>query len=58
VHLAISAGWGVALALDLGIMGRLFPRIGALPLAPQLADHVAYGATVGWMLSRRGRSGS
>ena len=27
--------------------GKLFPRIRALPLLPQLADHVAYGATVG-----------
>ena len=46
------AGLGIA-ALDLGVVGRLFPRIRALALAPQLADHLAYGATVGWTLARR-----
>jgi hypothetical protein len=40
-------------ALDLGVVGRRFPRIRALPLLPQLADHVIYGATVGWVLARR-----
>jgi hypothetical protein len=47
---------GLAIAaLDLGIGGRLFPRIRALPPAPQVADHVAYGATVGYVLARRRR---
>ena len=46
------AGLGIA-ALDLGVVGRLLPRIRALPLGPQVADHVAYGATVGWVLARR-----
>lgn len=50
--LGAVAGLGIA-ALDLGVAGRLFPRVRALPLAPQVADHVAYGATVGWMLRRR-----
>ena len=75
VHLAISLGWGMALAatlprrrtvlagalaglaiaaVDLGVVGRRFPKIAALPLGPQLADHVAYGITVGWMLRGRG----
>ena len=40
------AGLAIA-ALDLGIAGRRFPRIRALPLAPQLADHVAFGAIAG-----------
>lgn len=48
------AGLGIA-ALDLGLVGRLFPRIRALPLAPQLADHLAYGATVGYVLARAQR---
>lgn len=48
------AGLGIA-ALDLGVVGRRFPRIRALALAPQVLDHVAYGATVGVVLSRRRR---
>jgi hypothetical protein len=43
----------VAAALDLGVLGRRFPRMRALPLAPQLADHAVYGATVGLVLDRR-----
>ena len=46
------AGLAIA-ALDLGVAGRHVPRMRALPLLPQLADHVAYGATVGWVLARR-----
>ena len=38
-------------ALDLGLGRRLFPRVRDLPLLPQLADHVAYGATVGFVLA-------
>ena len=52
--LASGALAGIAIAaLDLGLVARLFPRVRALPLVPQLADHVVYGATVGWVLSRR-----
>ena len=40
--------------IDLGVVGRRLPRIRALPLLPQVADHVAYGAAVGAVLSRRG----
>jgi hypothetical protein len=46
------AGLAIA-ALDLGVVGRRFPRIRALPLLPQVADHVTFGATVGWILARR-----
>ena len=46
------AGLAIA-ALDLGVGARRFPRMRALPLLPQLADHVTYGATVGWILARR-----
>lgn len=46
-----AAGLAVA-ALDLGVVGRRFPRIRALPLLPQLADHAAFGAVVGALLRR------
>lgn len=46
------AGLGIA-ALDLGVVGRRLPRVRALPLLPQLADHVAYGLTVGFVLRQR-----
>ena len=45
------AGLGIA-ALDLGLVGRRYPAIRRLPLAPQLADHALFGAIIG------GRSGS
>ena len=75
VHVAISLGWGVALAvalpprrlvvggavaglgiagLDLGVVGRRFPRVRALPRWPQVADHVAFGVVVGAVVARRG----
>jgi hypothetical protein len=44
---------GLAIAgLDLGLFARRLPRIRALPTVPQVADHVAYGALVGAVLSR------
>ena len=46
------AGLGIA-ALDLGVMGRRLPRVRALPTLPQVADHLAYGAVVGAVLSVR-----
>ncbi|MDP1850163.1 MAG: hypothetical protein Q8K79_20420 [Solirubrobacteraceae bacterium] len=46
------AGLAIA-ALDLGVIGRRFPRIRALAPVPQVLDHVAYGATVGAVLNRR-----
>jgi hypothetical protein len=47
-----AAGLAIA-ALDLGVLARPFPRLRSLPLAPQLADHAAYGAVVGAVLARR-----
>jgi hypothetical protein len=49
--------WGtfaglVIAAIDLGVLGRRWPRIRALPVVPQIADHVAYGALAGAVLSR------
>ena len=49
---ATAAGLAIA-ALDLGVVGRRFPRIRSLPLAPQIADHVAYALTVAAVLERR-----
>jgi hypothetical protein len=46
-----AAGLAIA-AFDLGIVGRRFPRIRALTPGPQVADHVAFGAVVGLVLSR------
>lgn len=50
--MAAAAGLAIA-ALDLGVVGRRLPRIRALPLLPQVLDHVAYGLTVGAVLERR-----
>jgi len=47
-----AAGLAIA-ALDLGVVGRRFPRVRALPLLPQVADHLAYGAVVGFVLALR-----
>lgn len=53
---ARGAAAGLAIcALDLGVIGRRFPRVRALPLTPQVADHLAYGAVVGIALERRRR---
>ena len=53
---AFGALAGLAIAvLDLGVVGRRLPRIRALRQAPQVADHVVYGATVGAVLGSRRR---
>jgi hypothetical protein len=42
---------GLAIAaLDLAVLGRLFPPIRALPQGRQWADHVAFGLSVGAVL--------
>ena len=53
-----TIAWGAAAglciaALDLGVVGRRFGSIAALPLGPQIADHIAYGAVVGAVLRKR-----
>jgi len=58
-----TIAWAVAAAaviavLDLRIIGRLFPEIYALAFWPQLADHVAWGATVGVVVALRRRAGT
>jgi hypothetical protein len=40
------AGLGIA-AVDLGVLSRFFPSVQALPLGPQVADHLAFGALAG-----------
>lgn len=39
-------------AVDLSLAAHALPRIRALPLLPQLADHAAYGAVVCHLLGR------
>jgi hypothetical protein len=47
-----GAACGLAIAaLDLGVLARPFPEVRALPLWPQIADHVAFGAVVGRLLA-------
>jgi hypothetical protein len=45
-----AAGLVIA-ALDLGVVGRRFPQIDALPLLPQLADHAVFGVIAGIFLA-------
>jgi hypothetical protein len=50
------AGMGIA-GVSLRVPGRRVERVRALPLWPQVADHVVFGAVVGWVLADlRGRS--
>ena len=53
------AGAGIA-ALDLGLARRHWPAIAALPTGAQVADHIAFGALVGTVLSisRRADAGA
>jgi hypothetical protein len=50
-----AAAGGAIAALDLGFVGRRIPAIAALPVLPQVADHLAFGAVVGWC-NRKGAS--
>ena len=49
------AGLAIA-ALDLGVIGRRYRAIAALPVGPQLADHAAFGALLGTALGATNRS--
>jgi xanthine/uracil/vitamin C permease (AzgA family) len=54
---AAGAAAGLAIAaLDLGVVGRRFSRVRALPTLPRLADHAAYSAIVGAVLARPRRA--
>jgi hypothetical protein len=50
-----TLGGAAIAALDLGVIGRRFPRIRALHQPSQIADHLAYGAAVGATLRLRER---
>lgn len=57
VAVGLAAGAAIA-ALDLGLLahgpaGRRWPLIRALPVGPQIADHLAFGAIAGAVLARR-----
>ena len=52
-----STLWGATAGLLLGVVnvgmiGRRFPAIAALPLVPQLADNVAFGAVFAFIVDR------
>jgi hypothetical protein len=51
---AVVAAAAIAV-LDLRAIGRLFPEILALAFWPQFADHLAFGAVLGFVLQRRRR---
>jgi hypothetical protein len=58
VAVGVAAGAAIA-AVDLGLLahgraGRRWTLIRELPLGPQVADHLAFGAVAGAVLSRRG----
>jgi hypothetical protein len=48
----LAAGVAIA-ALDLGVIGRRFPQIGALDAGPQVLDHLAFGVVASVVLSSR-----
>ena len=52
-----SVSWGACAGLgigviNVGVIGRRFPEIAALPLIPQLADNVAFGAVFAFVVDR------
>jgi len=50
----VGAAAGAAIHIfDMELVGRRLPALRALPRAPQLADHLAFGALVG-LATRRG----
>jgi hypothetical protein len=54
-HAVLAGGLGgLSIAgLDLSLAPRLAPGVAALPRLPQVADHVAFGAIVGWVSTQR-----
>jgi hypothetical protein len=48
-----GAGAGLAIGvINVGVIGRRFPAIAALPLVPQVADNVAFGALFALVVDR------
>ena len=57
-HIVVSATAAAALIglIDLCLIAPvLFPEVAALPFVPQMADHLMWGASLGWVLARRSR---
>ncbi|MDP8987150.1 MAG: hypothetical protein M3N11_02210 [Actinomycetota bacterium] len=54
VAAGVAAGLLIA-GLDLGVVGRRYPAIGALPTAPQVGDHLVFAAGVALVVRRRRR---
>jgi hypothetical protein len=48
----LAAGAAIA-ALDLGVIARRFPEIGALDPGPQVLDHLAFGVVASVVLTSR-----
>ena len=49
----VCAGAGLAMGvINVGVIGRRFPAIAALPLLPQLADNVAFGVLFAVVVDR------
>jgi hypothetical protein len=54
--------WATAAAAIIGyfdlrvIAPVFFPEVANLPLVPQMADHLMWGASLGWVLGRRSRT--
>jgi hypothetical protein len=48
-----GAGAGLAIGvINVGVIGRRYPAIAGLPLVPQLADNVAFGALFAFVVDR------
>ena len=57
-HILVSATAAAALIgfIDLRLIAPpLFPEVAALAFVPQMADHLMWGASLGWVLARRSR---
>lgn len=53
-----AAAGALIAAVDLGVLGRGYPAIQALPRLPQWLDHVAFGAIAGALLRGGSAKGS
>jgi hypothetical protein len=57
VVLWASAAAALIGLIDLRVIAPVFfPEVADLPLGPQMADHLMWGASLGWVLARRSRT--
>jgi hypothetical protein len=57
--LCATAAAALIAFVDLRLIApAFFPEVASLPFGPQLADHLMWGASFGWVLARRRRSRS